>query len=377
MTDYAYQDIDPLLRRLDNWACIVGPQGAGKSTFSDYIRQHRAGQRHVWTSVPLMRAVMGDLMIRSIQETTRVPLLEATVGRPSRRRFDRTSVTKDLVLLEASISDSARHALPISFFDVPGEWAQRRRTRTGDPMHRLIRRTKTFLFFAPFWGLLPDTWLSDNALPVLGRGICSTSLTPGHEQHRQDFVAQAVNALRRDANEWFDVILEYAPRNIDILVILSQFQPSTVVPLFDAYASNLGTETCARYESANLRAAPKHASVSDLAQQLSRLKTIGCDLISALEHKARSEEEFDDFSLLARLTRLVHGGSTHQRSKLRPWRKVRSWSILPINVLSISEANADQWYARSSGDGLEEFRMCEDVIWWLLLHQKASILWKA
>jgi hypothetical protein len=364
------------------WACLVGPQAAGKTVFADYLRGYVPGEAHRWSMVPHMRAATGDLLIRAVHEVARAGIWDEpgreTVQTPG-RRFARATGTKDIVQLQASVGRDIGPQLSIPVFDVPGEWArwaQGTSVLPSDPMPMLLERTGLFVVFVSFWGLLPGSWIDNNVRQVLGTEIWGLSLAGGVGGSDPILIRQAIDAIQADVGAWLRSILSFGAKDMDILIVLSQFQESTVVPLLNAFDPGLGTETWDRYHAILTEAAPRRVALHDLARRISMTEDVGRTLLQRIEARSKQEGLWNDRSIAAELIRL--GDPNEQRIQLerKNRAKVRSLSILPMNVLAINEANATRWYDERIGDGLEDFRMCEDVLWWLMLHLKAHEFWR-
>jgi hypothetical protein len=372
--------IQDMMQRAGEWACLVGPQAAGKTVFADYLRQYAPGQEHVWSMVPLMRAATGNLTVRTVSEVARLGVLGGQASRVemghSGHRFHRGAGTKDIVQLQAAVGRDIAQELSITFFDVPGEWAQKHAASETDAMHQLLERTQLFVLFVSFWGLLPGKWLEANVLDVLGPEIWGTSMAGGASGGDPRYVSQAIQAIHTDARTWIQSILALGKSNMDILIVLSQFQRSTTVPLLDAFSDGLGTKTWDRYEALQTPIGPREASLGDLARHIEMTEAVGRELLTQIEARSRELGMWSDVSFVAELARLGGRGGNQMQWQRKHQAKVRSWSLLPMNVLAITSETGPRWYEHGIGDGLEDFRMCEDVLWWLMLHLKAQELWR-
>src|SRR6185436_5655037 len=58
--------------------------------------------------------------------------------------------------------------------------------------------------------------------------------------------------------------------------------------------------------------------------------------------------------------------------------KFRSVSILPLNVVAIrTQPDWERWSGENQdASALADMRMCEDLLWWILLHQRGHEIWR-
>lgn len=365
------QDIREMMKQAGRWVCLVGPQAAGKTTYSQYLAEYSAHERHQWSMVSHLRAAAGDLSISAVKEVDRLgpsPRVPAVMA--SRCRFGRVAGTRDIVFLEAQVQSRGSTQLAIPVFDVPGEWARSAKRQAGDPLELLLHKSDLFVFFISYWGLLPSMWLESNVSSVLGHEVWGTSMAGGGEFG----VKQAALAIEQDVSAWIDEIMVRGAPGMDILVVLSQFQDSTVVPLLNAFDPGLGDEIWRNYDEQLRREPPGMLSLHQLARHVAQTEAIGQQLLQRIQARAKATQTWSDRSVVAQL--LGFGQPAKRQGQRRERSKVRSWSILPMNILKITAQNYHEWQHSGCGDPYLDFRMCEDVLWWSMLHLKAHEFWR-
>jgi hypothetical protein len=122
-------------------------------------------------------------------------------------------------------------------------------------------------------------------------------------------------------------------------------------------------------------AASGRSSLRQLARHVAMTEEVGRDLLRRVQSRARELKLWSDKSIVAELLKFGEAG-TRQGERLER-SKVRTWSILPMNILNITGKNRADWEATGCGDPFLDFRMCEDVLWWSMLHMKSHEFWRA
>jgi hypothetical protein len=397
------EPIEALLGRLGSWACLVGPQAAGKTVYSQYLEKYSAGDRHLWTLRSQLANAAGRLTFSQITATRR-PLLDLVPAARTEdsRRFWRASGTKDLVVFQATSRRARQSLTETSFFDIPGEAVGRRLP----DLNKVLAQTRAVVLFVPVWGLLPAGWLKSTGYrtlypdPAAAKGpdgvsqpswgtSLHTELDRGTaedpiadpEGHRRIQFGRAIDRLGEHLEQWCNKLLELSPRGSDLLIVLSQFQREPFEALYDAYfESRAGSDTWDQYDG--LLGAPEAggegADLAAVTEKLQRASAIGRSLIDHIRRQAANLPRAGAPGVCETLLRFCRPPGNLRRGELAELEKFRSVSILPLNVVSIR--TREDWALWSDEDNdatsLAEMRMCEDLLWWILLHQRGHEIWR-
>jgi hypothetical protein len=396
--------IAELLGKLGRWACLVGPQAAGKTVYSQYLEKYSAGDKHHWSLRAELAQAAGRLTFSQITTSRRQLIADVVSPRTADpRRFRRAAGTKDLVIFEAT-SKRAKHSLTeIHFFDVPGE-------AVGHPhlpdLRQVLMGTRAVAMFVPVWGLLPGGWLKgpgysqlyaplpqqDAADPLvvpswgtslhadLYRGTPEQPIEDPEGLRRSQF-AEAVDLLGKHVEQWCNLLLELVPVGSDLLIVLSQFQKEPFEGLFNSYfQSQAGSEVWKQYDDL-LGGVPRDAAGASLAtvtQKLQRTSAIGRDLLARVSSQAGNLPEAGAAEVCQTLLRFYRPMGAVRRGEQAELNKFRSVSVLPLNVVAIrTQSDWDLWSGEDQdATSLAEMRMCEDLLWWILLHQRGHEIWR-
>jgi hypothetical protein len=397
------EPIEALLAKLGRWACLVGPQAAGKTVYSQYLEKYSGGDRHLWTLRSQLAHAAGRLTFSQIT-TTRRPLLDLVPAARTEdaRRFWRASGTKDLVVFQATSRRARQSLTETHFFDIPGEAVGRRLP----DLNKVLAQTRAVVLFVPVWGLLPAGWLKNTGYrtlypdPAAANGpegatqpswgtSLHAELDPGTaedpiadpEGHRRLQFGRAIDRLGEHLDQWCNKLLELSPRGSDLLIVLSQFQREPFEALYDAYfESRAGSDTWNQYdELLGARAAEgEGADLAAATEKLQQASRIGQDLLDQVRRQAANLPQAGAPGVCQTLLRFSRPAGNLRRGELAELDKFRSVSILPLNVVSIRTRQDWQLWSDEDNDAtsLAEMRMCEDLLWWILLHQRGHEIWR-
>ncbi len=396
--------IEQVLARLSRWACLVGPQAAGKTVYSQYLERYSAADPHRWTLRSELAHAAGRLTFSQITSVRRRLIGDVVSPRASDpRRFRRAAGTKDLVTFEATSRRKQQNLTEIHFFDVPGEavgYAQL------PDLRKVLMGTRAVAMFVPVWGLLPAGWLKGAGYSTLYAPLpqenpadppvmpsWGTSLhadlyrgTPEQpvadpEALRRAQFADAVDLLGKHVEQWCNLLLELVPVGSDLLIVLSQFQKEPFEALFDAYfQSSAGTEVWKQYDDLLGRPPASSAAVDleTVAGKLQRTSSIGRDLLGRVISQAANLPAAGPAGVCETLLRFYRPPGAVRRGEQAELEKFRSVSVLPLNVVAIrTQRDWELWSGESEdASGLADMRMCEDLLWWILLHQRGHEIWR-
>ena len=292
------------------WACLIGPQAAGKTTYAQYLQVCNAGfEKHEWSLHPLIEEVTDGLAIERIEAAPSIPLLnvETMPIDRGRKQFQAVRGTKDILHFQAITGRGDRATvgdvhgqLPVHFFDLPGEWPRqtdlkgaRRKDWQRAPMERLLRKTELFVLFVPFWALLPRQWLARSARAAAGESIWGTSLAVADENDQLDEkkLADAAAGAHEDVKLWVDAILRHRTEPFDLLIVLSQFQQSPVEDLLNGYSAGLGSGIFHAYQQLLENPDAGGDALGALTGKLSLLRETGIDLLRAIDDETRRRDD--------------------------------------------------------------------------------------
>jgi hypothetical protein len=403
MSSNAPPRIEQVLAQLGRWACLVGPQSAGKTVYAQYLDGYSASDPHQWTLRSQLAQAAGQLTFSRIT-TTRRPLLEkvASPGNRDSRRFWRADGTKDLVIFDATSARANQGQTEIHFIDVPGEAVSHPQI---EDLRRVLRGTRAVLLFVPVWGLLPARWLKESGyarlytpapgaggagpleLPSWGTSL-HADLDPGSgelpvvdpEVVRRSQFQGAVDLLGKHVDQWSQLLFDLVPRGTDLLIVLSQFQREPVEALFDGFfQSRAGSDLWQQYDRL-LGAGQRGADGTNLAAVTAKLQEasdLGLDLLTRVAGQAANLPDGGTPRVCQTLLRFRRPTGAIRRGERAELDRFRSVSILPLNVVAIrTEQDWALWRDKKDAASLVEMRMCEDLLWWILLHQRGHEIWR-
>lgn len=397
--------IEEAMAAAGQWACLIGPQAAGKSIYAQYLGGFLREEPHAWTLRPYLQRLTGGLRVAAVDPPEYIPLLPPVPAVNRTARFYRVEGTRDILHFAARGSRERRRMageLEVHFFDVPGEWAQRRfgarrpespappsgqgqggageKSESPDALETLLGGTHLFVLFVPFWALLPVRWLANTGCD-LGEVLWATSLAQEGARGGIDAarVREAADAAHADVEAWVRALEHCAPERFDLLVVLSQFQEQSVRGLLDAYLPGLGERTWQAYqECLAVPAGQVQGDVRELAGRLDELREIGFELLGAIDATRSGADPLrgGEAPALDMLHRLLPLYDLVEANALRAARRrARTVAIYPLNTVRLDRANQDLFARGAEADVLGDFRMCEDVLWWILLQLAGHRIW--
>jgi hypothetical protein len=167
----------------------------------------------------------------------------------------------------------------------------------------------------------------------------------------------------------------------DLLIVLSQFQQEPFEALFNAYfQSQAGSDVWKQYDDL-LGAAQTDtltATLASVAEKLQRTSAIGRDLLARVNRQATNLPGAGPAEVCQTLLRFYRPLGAVRRGEQAELNKFRSVSVLPLNVVAIrTQSDWDLWSGEDQdATSLAEMRMCEDLLWWILLHQRGHEIWR-
>lgn len=375
--------IDALLETRGEWACLIGPQAAGKSVYAQYLRSYDPADRHHWSMRRVLRRAAGNLTFTRVADEDREVLVEATMGPAATPpgRFSQPNPTKDLILFSANpakLGETSSPRAPLHFFDVPGE-AVALLDQLVNPgrLKTMMQKTRVVVFFVPFWGLLPGPWLEREGYEALfpPAGPQKPGWATSLSLDRDDF-SKAVTSVESHVLGWMRYVLNAVGANTDLMLVLSQFQRESVVTLLNAFFGGDGGENIWRAYDEALASEPAAdaPSTTVLAKTLRTVSALGFELLDGIVAASGKDRGHSTVCECLQALWRRSGGPAEEAGKLA---RIRSVSILPLNVIAVrSQAEWDTWSGQQDATKLADLRMCEDLLWWILLHQRGHELWR-
>ncbi len=402
-------------------AVMVGPQASGKTVYMQYVNQI-----HTVADLDKDKWSLGGLLPERIAHVQKMAVVDpGLLEKPSlsvqqqapgpwdHPRLFNSDPTK-LVEIHQTIGGPVKQArskgdrLRVHFADLPGEWARVYRRDLGpqEPelaervdkkareVLRVLESARLVVLFVPYWSLLPQGFMQkliEKKNPVLRRIICSTSMFQEGAQTNEpdwDKASDAIENASRDLEAWLQVLLGDCSGPFDWLVLLSQFQQESVIPLLDMYSEGLGTRVWTGFEGILKQARNPgptfKGDITALSWLLNGVNQHSMDLLRRVAEKGTVRWP-TTLTALEQLRKLLPDldlllTNTGQARKLSS--RLRSVTVFPHNTASItfdtrlpsaSPSNIDE--DRRLQDKLWDLRMCYDVLMWIVLQTRAHEIW--